>query len=92
MKLSEINNNFYDKINASRKLESFRSCLKNINKNYINKLPNLFFKHLDKNLNFSIYEKKLKDIFNFQFDANKIYEKLNNKYKEEKNENKINII
>ena len=91
MKLSEINNNFYDKINASRKLESFRSCLKNINKNYINKLPNLFFKYLDKNLNFSIYEKKLKDIFNFQFDANKIYEKLNNQYQKEKNENKINI-
>ena len=55
---------------------------------------NAFFCHfyiLDKNLNFSIYEKKLKDIFNFKFDSNIIYEKLYNKYKEEKNENKINI-
>ena len=80
LKLNEINNNFYGKINTYRQLESFRNCIKKINKNYLNKLPKLFFKHIEENLEFDFYEKQLKDIFNFQFNAYKIYEKLNNQY------------
>ena len=86
LKLSEINKNFYEKINASRKLESFRNCLKKINKDFINKLPNLFSKYIDKNIKFDNYETKLKEIFNIQFKNKKqIYEKLSNQYKNEKN-------
>ena len=89
MKLSEINNNFYEKINSSRKFESFQSCLKKINKEYINKLPKLFFTYMDKNLKFDIYENQLKNLFNYQFNEKAIFEKLNAQYEKEKN--KINI-
>ena len=89
MELSKINNNFYEKINSSRKFESLQSCLKKINKEYINKLPKLFFTYMDKNLKFDIYENQLKNLFNYQFNEKVIFEKLNAQYEKEKN--KINI-
>ena len=89
LELSKINNNFYEKINSSRKFESFQSCLKKINKGYINKLPKLFFTYMDKNLKFDIYENQLKNLFNYQFNEKAIFEKLNAQYEKEKN--KINI-
>ena len=92
LKLGEINENFYNKVNASRKLESFRSCLRKINKDYINRLPSFFSKYINKNINFEEYKPKLKEILNIKFKSDQqIYEKLNNKYKDEKNKTITNI-
>ena len=92
LKLSEINENFYEKINASRKLESFRKCLKKINNDFIIKLPSLFFKYIKDNIKFDNYEEELKRILNIQFkNQNEIYEKLNNLYQNEKDKYIINI-
>ena len=92
LKLGEINENFYNKVNASRKLESFRSCLRKINKDYINRLPSFFSKYINKNINFEEYKPKLKEILNIKFKSDQqIYEKLNNKYKDEKNKTIANI-
>ena len=88
LKLSEINNNFYKKINSSRKLESFRSCLKKIDKEYIEKLPNLFSNQISKNIKFDIYLNELKNILNIKFNnRDEILNKLNVQYQKEKDKN-----
>ena len=85
LKLSEINNNFYKKINASRKIQSFRACLKNINKDYINKLPSLFSKYINHNITIDNYEQKLKEIFKIEFkNKEEISKRLKEQYEKEK--------
>ena len=92
LKFSETENNYYKNINSSKTVELLRNTLRKINKNYINKLPNLFMSFLNRNISLNLINEELKEIMNIQAQKNKeLYKKLNKQYETEKKTFRINI-
>lgn len=81
---SEIYNGFYKKVIISQKLDSIRDTLAKIKRNYIFKLPNLFFKELNNKLSKEDIIKIFNPILNIKVDKEQ-FDKINNKFENTKN-------